>query len=132
MPRDPTPDGLAKVVAMLPDIERLQGAPVEWGGGPQPDGSTQLGYAVLAPAAERLRMALYDHDVILHGFAWMKWKEADRFLDPANLASATLLDLRRLFTYHVRQDRFVEGHFGSVIANGQIAALLRRLAQLVA
>lgn len=45
-------DEFAKIVAMLPEIERPQGAPVEWGGGTQVDGSMQLGYAVLAPAAE--------------------------------------------------------------------------------
>lgn len=117
---------------MLADIERIQGAPSTWGGGLQPDGTMQMPYAILAPAAQRLLMATYDHRLILYGFDWMKWTDAARFLDATTLATASLLDLRRLFTYHVRQDRFVDGHFASVIANGQIAAMLRRLAQLVA
>jgi hypothetical protein len=35
--------------------------------------------------------------------------------------------LCRLYTLHVRKDRFCEGHFAAMLANGHIAALTRRL-----
>lgn len=44
--------------------------------------------------------------------------------------SATLDEVRKLLTLHVRQDRFVEGRLRDMIANGFIAALLRRLGEL--
>jgi hypothetical protein len=132
MPGDPSPADLAVVAGMLEAIEALTGTPTEWGGGPQPDGRMQLNYAIPAPAAEKLRDALYHRKLILYGFHWGTWSaEAESFRDPATLATATLDDLRKLFTYHVRKDRFVEGHYAGVIEDGHMAALLRRLRELL-
>lgn len=132
MPGDPTAADLAVVAGMLEAIEALVGKPTEWGGGPQPDGSLQMPYSIPGPDAEKLRDALYHRKLILYGFDWGKWNaQAESFRDPATLATATLLDLRKLFTYHVRKDRFVEGHYAGTIADGHMAALLRRLRELL-
>jgi Family of unknown function (DUF6508) len=50
--------------------------------------------------------------------------------DPALLAQADLLTLRKLLTAHVRQDRFIEGHLAQMLENGHISAILRRLREL--
>jgi hypothetical protein len=64
-------------------------------------------------------------------FDWPAWKEARALYDdPALLAQADLLTLRKLFTTHIRTDRFTEGHLAHVIENGHITAMLRRLRTL--
>lgn len=64
-------------------------------------------------------------------FDWPAWKEARALYDdPTLLAQADLLTLRKLFTTHIRTDRFNEGHLAHVIENGHIAAMLRRLQTL--
>ncbi|HMB91991.1 MAG TPA: DUF6508 domain-containing protein [Rhodothermales bacterium] len=61
-------------------------------------------------------------------FDWPAWKEARQLYDdPDLLAQADLLTLRKLFTTHIRTDRFNEGHLAHVIENGHIAAMLHRL-----
>jgi len=75
---------------------------------------------------------LYGRHVMLV-FDWPAWKsEAQRFRDRNALETASLEDVRRLLTLHVRADRFNEGHFGEMIRSGHIAAVLGRLAKLTA
>ncbi len=138
MPRDredeheePTAADLAAVAELLADIERIEATPIEWGGGKQADGSIQMPFVVYAPEAERLIRAFNDHHLIVFNFDSSLWQDdAQRFLDPEVVRTASLDDVRCLLTLHVRQDRFVEGHFADMIARGHIAALLRRLGAL--
>lgn len=129
--QEPTSADLAAVANLLGDIERIEAKSVEWGGGKQADDSMQMPFVVYAPEAERLIRAVYDHHLIVFEFDWTSWHDdAQRFLDPAVVLTATLDDVRRLLTLHVRQDRFVEGHFAEMISRGHIAMLLRRLGEL--
>lgn len=131
--QEPTAADLTAVAELFADIERIAALPIEYGGGKQPDGSIQMPFVVLAPEAQRLVRAIYDHHVIVFNFDWSSWQdEAQRFLDPDVVHRASLDDVRRLLTLHVRQDRFVEGHFAEMVASGHIAALLRRLGALAA
>ncbi len=130
---EPTAADLAAVAELLADIERIDATPIEWGGGKQPDGSNQMPFVVRAPDANRLVRAIYDHHLIVFDFDWSSWQDyAQQFLDPDVVHTASLDDVRRLLTLHVRQDRFVEGHFAEMIAQGHIAVLLRRLGELAA
>jgi hypothetical protein len=65
-------------------------------------------------------------------FDWPAWQDEARQLydDPDLLEKADLLTLRKLFTTHIRADRFNEGHLAHVLENGHIAAMLRRLQTL--
>ena len=100
-------------------------------GGKQPDGSNQMPFVVCAPDTERLIRAIYDHRLIVFNFVWTSWQDdAQRFLDPEVVHTASFDDVRRLLTLHVRQDRFVEGHFAEMISRGHVAVLLRRLGKL--
>lgn len=129
--QEPTPADLAAVAELLGDIERIEANPVQWGGGKQADGTIQMPFVVCAPETERLIRAIYDHHLIVFGFDWTSWQDdAQRFLDPEVVQSASLDDVRRLLTLHVRQDRFVEGRFADMITRGHVSALLRRLGEL--
>ncbi len=122
---------LVAVAELIADIERIEGKPVEWGGGKQSDGSTQMPFVVYPPEAQRLIRAISVHNLIVN-FDWPAWQdEAQRFVDPEVVRAASLDEVRKLLTLHVRQDRFDEGHFVDMIASGHISAVLRRLRELV-
>jgi hypothetical protein len=72
--------------------------------------------------------ALHENGFVV-GFDWRAWQEEARkyFGTWEYLGHADLFTIRRLFTLHVRKDRFAEGHFAAMIANGHFAAILDRL-----
>lgn len=130
--REPTLADLATVAAMVAEIEAITTRPAEWRGGErEADGSVQMPFVTYAPAAERLLRAIYEHNLIVT-FDWTSWQaEAQRFLDPAAANTASVEEVRRLLTLHIRKERFVEGHFAAMISNGHIGVLLRRLQTLI-
>jgi hypothetical protein len=67
-------------------------------------------------------------------FNWEAWEaEAAAYeSEPARLQAADLPQLRRLLTWHVRQNRFAKGHVAIMIAKGHILSILRRLKELAA
>ena len=77
--------------------------------------------------------ALYREKMIIV-FDWNNWEEkAKRYQsDPDVAAEADLLTVRKLLTVHARADRFIEGHFVSMLESGHIIAVLRRLEAILA
>ena len=75
--------------------------------------------------------ALYDNRWVTD-FDWGEWQaEARKFWEePGLIAQADLTSLRRLLTLHVRKDRYCDGHLATAMENGQIAAILNRIAKL--
>ncbi len=65
-------------------------------------------------------------------FDWGEWnEEAERlFNDPASLASADEVTLRKLLHFHARKDHFSESHFAEMLNSGHINGILRRLKEL--
>lgn len=104
-------EALEAMAAFLPELDRLEDDAV----------------------VGRLRNALDEHGIVMLGFDWMAWREgAQRFATTEAIATATLDEVQRLVTLHVRQDRFVEGHFANEVQRGTFGALLRRMAVLAA
>jgi hypothetical protein len=106
------------VLAHLPALERCdprQHPP--WRGAP--------------PAVAQLQQALAHHGFQI-GFDQAAWQaQAEAYhRDHSTLAGASLLDLCKLLTLHLRADRFNGGHFVAVVQSGLIAAILRRLHSL--
>lgn len=68
---------------------------------------------------------------MLH-FDWGAWEqEANRLQEePEHLRAADLTTLRKIWTAHVRADRFVTNHLASVFDSGHITDTLRRLKQI--
>lgn len=71
---------------------------------------------------------------VLGGFDWAAWagtREAQRLRDePEALTQATELQLARLLTVVIRQERFVDGALGSAFETGLILGIVRRAKQL--
>lgn len=65
-------------------------------------------------------------------FDWTEWQDtASQYVNsPGLIDSADSETVQKLFTTHVRADRFCEGHLASMFENGHIVALLRRLKQI--
>jgi uncharacterized protein len=113
--QEPSAADLAAVATLLDDIERLE----------------TRAYPIDAQVGERLVDAISEHNVIVN-FDWASWEdEAQRFHDPDVVRIASLAEVRRLLTLHVRKERFVEGHIAAMILRGHLSALLRRLSELV-
>jgi hypothetical protein len=84
-------------------------------------------YALSAEAGNFVQ-CLYDNGWIVP-FDWTKWQErAEQFVnEPQSLEMASLDDLCRLLTTHVRKDCFCEGHLARMFECGHLTAILKRL-----
>lgn len=67
---------------------------------------------------------LFDHTAWSEALGW------DKVMSPETLATADFETLRKLITTHIRTDRFVHGHWDSLLASGYIAKFLARLQAL--
>jgi hypothetical protein len=85
------------------------------------------------PVISELIHAFYEHKFV-QSFDWVSWQHnAEQFFTHSQrLRSATIDDCIRLITTHVRQDKFSDGHFGEMVRNGHVAAILERLAEIKA
>jgi hypothetical protein len=50
--------------------------------------------------------------------------------DPAQIETLSTEDCLYLLTYHVRTDRFVDGHLARALDRGDLSMILRRLAEV--
>jgi hypothetical protein len=68
-------------------------------------------------------------------FDWPQWArspDGQRLLNDQNeVAQASVDDLQRLLTVHIRADRFTEGHLASAYESGDLNAILRRAETLL-
>ena len=76
----------------------------------------------------RFMDACYKNGFVVR-FDWEHWEtEALAYVrDPALLKDADLTVLRRLLTWHIRQNRFTKNHVATMIASGHILIVLKRL-----
>jgi len=65
-------------------------------------------------------------------FDWGAWqpRAVELYEHPELLDTIGLADLRRLLTFHVRRDRFVDGHLGAMFEEGHIQRILERIRSL--
>lgn len=125
-PPAPSAADIDAALAFLPVLERPDFQASRW----TREGSW-LPRLVDAPEVRQLQQVLARPGFVVafDGQAW--GEEAKRYQsEPEALAAAPLVDVCRLITMHLRTDRFVGGHFASVVASGQVAALLRRLREI--
>ncbi len=100
--------------------------------------TTQSGGSHSLPSFE-LSQRVIDFQTTLHEqgwidskFNWPDWQEtATAYVNsPEKLNSANIETIRKLFTTHIRKEKFSEGHLAAMFENGHIVALLRRLGEL--
>ena len=122
-----TPIAVEQIDAVLPFLDRFEAPGFSAGSWKTPDG--------LFPSFEfaeivgEFQSVLYDHGWVTPAFNWMKWQENAREFenDPEKVGRADATTIQKLFTTHVRADRFCEGHLVAMFENGHILSLLRRL-----
>jgi hypothetical protein len=75
--------------------------------------------------------ALYDYGWII-SFDWVPWMTTavKYIISPGKVGQADVVTIQKLFTAHVRGNRFTDGHLAAMFENGHIVALLRRLREL--
>ena len=80
-------------------------------------------------AVSEFQQALYDNGWITSSFNWTDWQEtAKEYVEkPETIESADAKTIQKLFTTHVRKERFCEGHLAAMFENGHVVALLQRL-----
>ena len=83
-------------------------------------------------AVVEFEQILYANDLVTPKVDWVEWQDvAEEYVDsPEKIKSADVVTVQKLFTTHVRKDRFCEGHLASMFENGHIVALLRRLKEI--
>ncbi len=122
----PTIEQIDAILPFLAEFESPQLSAGEWVHNPG-----TFGYVDYSEVVRRFRAALDRHGWIV-SFDWPGWsQEARSYTDsPEKLAMADLDTIQKLFTTHIRAERFCEGHLASVVKSGHITALLRRLAEI--
>jgi O-acetyl-ADP-ribose deacetylase len=128
MPIDPVPiprQAWAEILALLPALEA--GQPLYR----MHDLASIIDPYDYGPELRRWRMALEQSPFPIR-FDWPQWLDQAQALnrDPALVAQADLLTLRKLLTCYLRSERFTSGTLAQLIDSGKLLAILRRLAEL--
>ena len=117
-------DRLAGLVAFLPIFEADGFVFAEWD-----TSEGHFPYCFLTNEASRFYQEVYRLGWII-AFHWSDWahsSEGQRLLNShAEVARASVEDLERLLTTHIRADRFTEGHLAGAFESGDLTAILRR------
>lgn len=86
------------------------------------------------PELDEFVRVAYDDGWVLTGFDWPTWKEtpeaAQLHGSSVMIANATVMQLARIMTTLIRQDRFAEGTLRSAWETGLLHRVLTRIAQL--
>lgn len=127
----PTVEAIEALTAFLPLLYAEGFSPVmRWEGGRQEDGSFTMPYPDYHPVVEE-----FFHTV--SGQGWLDTgydpEQAHRMLQDENLVkTASLSQIRTMLTFCVRGERFSDGHWAEMIAQGHIRWLLERLNEIKA
>ncbi len=121
---------LAALAAFVPVFGAADFSFGEWHSPPG-----QMPWFSLSADASRFISTVSMFDWVVPGFDWPTWQrtdEARRFLEDADaIAGATVEDLERLLTVHIRLNRFSEGHLAVAFEAGQFTAIAQRAAALL-
>ena len=89
---------------------------------------------VLSEAAEQFVETAYAGGWVISDFDWPSWQGTPEALDlsddPEVLKQATPVQLAKLLTVLIRQERFVNGALASAYDSGFLTAVLRRAEEL--
>lgn len=118
---------LAALLEFIPVLEDPAFCP----GGVVPMDEDEMMEEEFSRLVSRLMDACYKNGFVVK-FKWEEWEtEAIGYLkDPGLLKDADLAIIRRLLTWHIRQNRFLKGHFANMIARGLVLAILKRLREI--
>lgn len=130
-----TEDGLRQLANFLQEFERPGFKAGEWAGGEEIEPNVlSMPFIDYGDVVSSFIDAAYLHGWIVNDFDWGEWSnsaEAKRLHgDESAVADATVEQLRRLLTLHIRQDRFSEGALLKAFESGLMLRIVRRAAVL--
>jgi hypothetical protein len=116
-----------QIDAILPYLDQFEATGFSVGTWNTPPG--QMPWFEFGEAVMEFQQALYDNDWITPSFNWTEWQETAReyVASPERIESAHAETIQRLFTTHIRKERFCEGHLAAMFENGHVLTMLRRL-----
>jgi hypothetical protein len=122
------------VLQFMPLLEEPKSTALFWREGDNVDYEKRkltVGVTVYAEELVAFVASLYEHGFV-QMFEWSDWhQEAERYFAQQELiAKADLQTCIKLLTYHVRSDRFTDGHLAHMISSGHIAQIMFRLRDL--
>ncbi len=87
-----------------------------------------IGCSILAEKASAFMHDCYDHHFV-QDFDWPAWVDQNQTLarKGEGIETVDLETIGKLLTAHCRGDRFCDGHLLSVMENGQVLRILKRL-----
>ena len=128
---EPTKDDVEQLLTFLPKLYAPGFKPVlRWGGGePTAPGVYTAGWPEYHPLVPQF-MGLISQEC---------WQDRTynpatalaMIQNPAFVQTATLAQIKTMFTFCARGERFGDGHWGHMIENGYIKNILARLQQLL-
>ena len=115
-----------RINKLLPYLEIFQTPDYEFG-----EWSKEKGvfpYFTSSSECHQFVHELYENDWV-KPFNWGEWQgEAEKLVnDPELIKTTDVETIEKLFTTHVRKNRFCEGHLAAMFQNGHITTLLERL-----
>jgi hypothetical protein len=131
-PRLVTQGGIARLLSFLPYFED---AGTKFGEGPSVEvvdkKTIDIGPSALADKASEFLEACYEEKFV-QDVNWQRWgtEREVELRSEAFSGRADLATIVRLLTLHFRMDHFSDGHLLSVMRDGTILAILRRLSEL--
>ena len=125
-----TRSDIDELVAFLPKLLALDGKFIEsWGGGQKnSDGVLTMPWPNYAPVVEEFFRTAGKKCWCDYGY---RPDEASQMLgDSERIENASLSEIKTMLTWCVRGERFCDGHWGAVLSDGKVFALLERLRRI--
>jgi uncharacterized protein DUF6508 len=126
--RQPTLQDMEALTAYLPRLYAEGFSPVrKWNGGKQADGTYTMPYPDYDPLIEEFYRTVSG--------SWLDYnynpEQAYKLLKDENLVkTASLSQIKTMLTFCVRGERFSDGHWAEMVAQGHIRRLLERLNEI--
>ncbi len=127
-----TTDGIRRLLSFLPLLSE-PGA--KHGDGPnfEPAGKNTVAYipAMISETAENFVQACEDEHFV-QPFDWHAWSKRHQaeLNDAAFIASSDMTMIVKMLTTHIRANRFCDGHLLTMLNDGIIVQILKRLNQI--
>ena len=126
----PTTGDIDALVAFLPRLYAPGFEPiVRWGGGEKTahGNTTMLWPEYNVTVHEFIELAARD---CWADFDYVPEKASSMITDERAIRKASMNQIRTMLTFYVRGERFSDGHWGTMIEEGVVRALLERLLEL--